>query len=129
MILVDTSIWIEVFRRHRPFDLEAVAPLDEVVTCLPIIQEILQGIADERSFRLARDALFAMPVVESPLRDAVFVDAADLYRTARTAGFTPRSSVDCLIATCALRHDLEVIHRDRDYALLARVSRLRQRSP
>jgi len=38
-----------------------------------------------------------------------------------------RSSVDCLIAACALRHDLDVLHRDRDFPVLARVSRLRQR--
>jgi hypothetical protein len=39
-----------------------------------------------------------------------------------------RSSVDCLIAACAIRHDLEVLHRDRDYAALATVSSLRARS-
>jgi hypothetical protein len=34
--------------------------------------------------------------------------------------------VRCLY--CALRHDLEVLHHDRDYAALARVSALRQRA-
>ena len=41
-----------------------------------------------------------------------------LYRSARRVGLTVRSSVDCLVAACALRHDLEVLHRDRDYAAL-----------
>lgn len=44
-------------------------------------------------------------------------------------GLTVRSSVDCLIAACAIRHDLEVLHRDRDYPALAGISALRQRSP
>jgi len=38
-----------------------------------------------------------------------------------------RSSVDCLIAACAIRHDLEVLHRDRDYTALAEVSALHHR--
>jgi predicted nucleic acid-binding protein len=52
----------------------------------------------------------------------------DLYRLCRGRGLTVRSSVDCLIAASAARHDLEVLHRDRDYALIARVAPLRQRS-
>jgi predicted nucleic acid-binding protein len=34
---------------------------------------------------------------------------------------TVRSSVDCLIAASATRHQLTVVHRDRDYASLARL--------
>jgi hypothetical protein len=37
---------------------------------------------------------------------------------------TLRSSVDCLIAACAIRHDLEAMHRDRDYAGEGRLSYL-----
>ncbi len=42
MLLVDTSVWIEVFRRPSRFELGSVADLDEVVTCLPVIQEVFQ---------------------------------------------------------------------------------------
>ena len=65
--------------------------------------------------------------VENPLGLDVVQDAVELYRKARKQGITIRSSADCLIAACALRHDLEVLHRDRDYPLIARVSRLKQR--
>jgi predicted nucleic acid-binding protein len=128
MILVDTSVWIEVFRRTRPFDLEAVVELGEVVTCLPVVQEVLQGFGEERAFRAARDAMLAIPCIESPIRDTVFLEAAALYRSARRAGLTIRSSVDCLIAACALRHDVEVMHRDRDFAAIAQIAALRQRA-
>ncbi len=129
MILVDTSVWIEVLRSQRSLDLESVVPMEEVATCLPVVQEILQGFRDERAFRTAREALFALPVVESPLRDEVVLEAVDLYRRSRATGFTVRSSVDCLIAACAIRNDLEVLHRDRDFDLIARFSSLRQRVP
>jgi hypothetical protein len=126
-MLVDTSIWVELFRRDTQFDLERWVDFDEVVTCLPVIQEVLQGFAGEAEFRLARDAMHALPIVESPLRAERFGEAADLYRNARRAGRTVRSSVDCLIAACALRHDLEVLHVDRDFTSLAAVSALRER--
>ena len=129
MILVDTSIWIEVFRGRRPFDLEANLDFDGVVTCLPIVQEVLQGFRDERAYRAAREAMFSLPIVESPIGADVYAEAVDLYRNARRRGLTIRSSVDCLIAACAIRHDLELIHRDRDYTALAEISSLQQYVP
>jgi predicted nucleic acid-binding protein len=128
MILVDTSVWIEVFRRTRPLALTSLVPFDDIVTCLPVIQEVLQGFRDERAFRIAREAMLALPVIESPLHLEIVEEAVSLYRASRRQGLTVRSSVDCLIAACALRNDLEVLHRDRDYGAIARVSPLRQRS-
>jgi predicted nucleic acid-binding protein len=127
VLLVDTSVWIEVFRRDTTFHLESVADLEEVVTCLPVIQEVLQGFRDERAFHVARESLYALPIVESPLKREVFDEAIDLYRRSRQAGVTVRSSVDCLIAACALRHRLTVVHRDRDFNDLARISPLEAR--
>lgn len=128
MLLVDTSAWIEVFRKPARIDLAQIGDLDEIVTCLPIIQEVLQGFTDEAAFRTARDAMWSFPIVESPLGASVFEEAVGLYRAARRAGFTVRSGVDCLIAACALRHALTVVHVDRDFGLIARVAPLRQRS-
>ena len=127
MVLVDTSVWIEAFRRPR-FDLLDYVDFDEVVTCLPVIQEVLQGFDDERAFRTARESMLSLPVVESPLTIGLVEEAADLYRRARRSGLTIRSGVDCLIAACAIRHDLTVLHHDRDFGLLARVSTLATRT-
>jgi predicted nucleic acid-binding protein len=126
LLLVDTSVWIEVFKKPSRFDLRSVVDVDEVVTCLPIIQEVLQGFRDESAFRLAREAMFSFPLIESPLRSEIFEEAAQLYRTARRAGSTIRSGVDCLIAVCALRHGLAVVHADRDFSFLSQVSPLKQ---
>jgi predicted nucleic acid-binding protein len=127
VVLVDTSAWIEVFRRPQRLNLESVIHFDEVVTCLPVVQEVLQGFRTEESYRTARDSMLALPIVASPLDESVFLDAADLYRRARRAGFTIRSGVDCLIAACAIRHGLTVLHADRDYPAIARVSSLQHR--
>lgn len=127
MTLVDTSVWIESFRARNPIDLTDMIPFDNIVTCLPVMQEVLQGFRDETAFRRAREMMLSLITVESPLSQGVFREAVDLYRSARRAGLTVRSSVDCLIAACAIRHDLEILHVDRDYPSLARVSPLRQR--
>ena len=125
MVLVDTSVWVEVFRKGTRLRLEDLVDLDEVVTCLPVIQEVLQGFDDERAFLVAREAMHALPVVESPMPPVVFDQAAGLYRSARRAGLTVRSGVDCLIAACALRNDLDVLHKDRDFDAIAKISTLR----
>ena len=127
MILVDTSVWIETFRRRDPLDLEAEVAFEDVVTCLPVVQEVLQGFRDEPAFRKAEEAMFSLPMVESPLTSEVYRHAIDLYRTGRSTGVTIRSSVDCLIAACALRNDLTILHRDRDFSHIAKFSRLRHR--
>lgn len=123
MLLVDTSVWIELFRRPSRIAPETF-PLDDTVTCLPIVQEVLQGFRDDHAFRIAREAMFALPIVQSPMERPVFEDAVQLYRTARRRGLTVRSSIDCLIAACAIRHGLTVLHTDRDYTSLSRISPL-----
>jgi predicted nucleic acid-binding protein len=100
VILVDTSVWIEVFRARRPLDPEASADFDDIATRPPVIQEVLQGFREESA-----------------------------HRRARRAGRSVRSSVDCRIAACAIRHDLEVLHRDRDFASISQLSPLRHRTP
>ena len=127
MMLVDTSVWIEVFRKPSRIVIDEVADVDDIVTALPIVQEVLQGFENERAFAIARDAMLAFPVVESPLTADVFLQAADVYRSARRAGVTIRSSTDCLIAVCASRHHLMVAHVDRDYEHLSRVIPLQTR--
>lgn len=127
MVLVDTSVWIEVFRRPPRLSLKALTDFDDVVTCLPVIQEVLQGFRDERAFARARESMQALPIVDAPLTTEVFDHAVELYRAARRSGATVRSGVDCLIAASAIRHGLEVLHRDRDFGEIARVSALRAR--
>lgn len=127
MLLVDTSAWVEIFRKPARLTIDQLGGLDEVVTCLPVVQEVLQGFRDERAYRSARESMWALPIVESPLHTEVVEEAVGLYRDARRAGFTVRSSVDCLIAACALRHGLTVVHLDRDFTAIARVSPLLQR--
>jgi len=82
----------------------------------------------EPAFTKARQAMLALPLVEAPLGGDVFLHAVDLYRAARRTGLTVRSSADCVIAACAIRNHLEVLHLDRDFDVLGQVSPLRARN-
>ena len=86
-----------------------------------MIQEVLQGFRDQKAFMYARTSLQSLPIAESLLTQEVFDEATDLYRRARRSGVTVRSSVDCLIAICALRNNLTLLHSDQDFDHLSHV--------
>ena len=113
MVLFDTSAWIYFFRRKRKVDEHA---LDQVATCPPVIQEVLQGIgAQGREYDMVEQGFLALPLLDRSIPVARYVEAAELYRTGRRKGLTIRSSMDCLIAAIAIDHELPVVHQDRDF--------------
>jgi predicted nucleic acid-binding protein len=122
VILVDTSVWMELLRRNIHVHPESLL---EFVTCGPVLQEVLQGVAEDDLHAPFRDALLALPRVDDPLPIEAFLEAAEMHRMARRKGYTIRSGVDCLIATIALRHDLPVWHKDRDFETISRFTALR----
>lgn len=127
MILIDSSVWIAAMSLRPPFRIEDLVDLNEIVTCLPIIQEVLQGFDDDYLFEEARDSLYELPAIEDPLTGELYDEAISIFRTARKRGVTIRSSVDCLIAACAIRNGVAVLHRDRDFDQLARLGLLQCR--
>jgi hypothetical protein len=128
MFLVDTSAWIRHFNSRDEFDMRDVCAPDERVLCLPVYQEILQGVRDDRAYRRMKDALDAAPMIDDPMDRELVVQAVALYRRGRRRGVTVRSSIDCLVAASAVRHGLTVLHADRDFPALARVSDLQERA-
>jgi predicted nucleic acid-binding protein len=125
VVLVDTSFWIRELQRSPNFD--QIAPLAEIATCPPVIQEVLQGIRLETAYRTARDIFLSLHIFESPMSIQVFEEGAQIYRTGRALGVTIRSSVDCLIAACAIRNGLPILHSDRDFDAIARFTPLQSR--
>jgi predicted nucleic acid-binding protein len=123
LILVDSSIWIDLFSAKPSF-----YPLEEdllrYATCGPIIQEVLQGLRPGPQSNELRQAFLALPCLSDPLSSATFLHAADIYRDARFKGYTIRSSVDCLIAAIAIEHQIPVFHNDRDFRNIARCTPL-----
>jgi len=124
VILVDTSVWIELLNGRLTPDLTS----DELllfVTCGPVLQEILQGLRDVPASEAFRDALLAVPCLSDPLPLAVVLNAAEIYRQGRSRGYTIRSSTACLIAAIAMENKVPVWHTDRDFQTIARYTPLK----
>jgi predicted nucleic acid-binding protein len=123
MILVDTSVWIELLnnglRKGLPTEV-----LMHLVTCGPVAQEVLQGLREGPDSQAFREAFLALPVLSDPLPLSVFLEAAEVYRLGRRKGYAIRSSTDCLIAAIAIENRVPVWHLDRDFAAIARYTSL-----
>jgi predicted nucleic acid-binding protein len=123
MLLVDSSVWIDVGRAvssDATRFLDAQDERDELATTGVIVQEVLQGARTDRHYQAFRDKFWAMLILE-PRELSTYEIAAQLYRRARESGFTIRSSNDCLIAAIALEHGAMLVHNDRDFLALAQV--------
>jgi predicted nucleic acid-binding protein len=124
-MLVDSSVWVAYLRGDNLIEvallteaLEQGAPVWIVPT---ILQEVLQGAdAPERFTRWDR-GLGELPMVTAPDAQEAARGAAHLYARCRWAGVTPRSENDCLIATQAIFARMPLLHRDRDFDLIAGV--------
>jgi predicted nucleic acid-binding protein len=120
--IVDTSAWIEFFNRGDGELAARVARLveaDEAVLTGLVRCELLAGFRSDATFVKARGILAAFEEVDDSSL-AVRERAVEIYRSCRKRGVTVRSLVDCLIAAAALSADLPVLHRDRDFAAIAK---------
>lgn len=127
MVLVDTSVWIEVFRDtsgEKGHALQAELADEEVVLSRFNQLEMLQGCRDETEWALLTSYLDTQGYIE--LLPASWTDAARIYFDLRRTGRTVRSAVDCCIAQVALDGDAMLFHRDRDFEIIAEVRPLRQ---
>jgi len=124
VILVDTSVWIELLN-GRLGSKVSEQQLLRFRTCGPVVQEVLQGLRDDPPGNAFRQSFMALPLLNDPLPERTFIFAAEIYRIGRNKGFTIRSSVDCLIAAIAIENHVTVWHRDRDYDAISRFTALR----
>jgi predicted nucleic acid-binding protein len=122
MLLVDSSVWIEVIRGSITQGASFLEQRDdeELAVAGVIFQEVLQGATDETSYEGLREKFMAMLLLE-PRELSTYEIAAQLYRRARKAGFTIRKPADCLIAALALEHGALLVHNDRDFFFLSQV--------
>ena len=123
MLLVDSSVWIDIARTVASDATRFLAARDEtddLATTGVIAQEVLQGFRNDRHFEAWRVKFWGMRILE-PRELSTYEVAADLHRRARAKGLTIRKPNDCLIAALALEHGALVIHNDRDFTALAQV--------
>jgi predicted nucleic acid-binding protein len=118
VILVESSICIDHVRGR--LTIEELVRSGEVAVCPPVLFEVLRG-ARASTYETWKEALADAHLLDEPMPTERFEEAAKLFIKCRDAGYTIGSSIDCLIAACAIAHDVTVLHNDRDYDFIARV--------
>lgn len=127
MVVVDTSVWIDVFRDTSGVrrDRLRVAIADHPTLFTRFTElELLQGCRDEEEWGLLSSYLLTQDYLEITPDD--WTQAARIYFDLRRGGETVRSPIDCCIAQLALAHQTLLLHRDGDFEKIARFRPLRQ---
>jgi predicted nucleic acid-binding protein len=132
-VLVDTSAWSLVLRRHQAQDHPAATLLrnliedDHEIGLLGIaLQELLSGAKEPAQFDRLKAALAAFPALV-PTR-LEHEEAARLRNTCRAAG-VQAATVDALIATVSIQRDMPLLTTDRDFEAIAKVAPLQLVAP
>jgi predicted nucleic acid-binding protein len=128
VIVVDTSVWIDVLAGRRTKEalrcVELIEGGDPVALTDVILAELLQGMQSEDEAELLEQHLRAFPILRLEGLDD-FSLAASLYRAARAEGLTIRKTLDCLIAAPCVRTGAPLLHADADFDRLASCTPLR----
>jgi predicted nucleic acid-binding protein len=127
MILVDTSVWIEIFRDNTGIIVKAfqktIGAENYVLSRFNQL-ELLQGARDQKEWELLEDYLTTQYYLEAS--QDTWPEAARIYFELRRKGFTINSPVDCCIAQIALERGAFLLHRDKDFEKISRIRPLEQ---
>ncbi len=117
MIVVDSSVWIDYFTGKATPEtdkLDSILGDEPIVIGDLILAEVLQGFRTERDFRKAKDLLTSLTVVNM-VGSTIAMRSASNFRTLRKKGATIRKTIDAIIATYCIEHNLPLLHADKDF--------------
>jgi predicted nucleic acid-binding protein len=122
MILIDTSIWVNVLSRRQSQGYtdalqELIAGHDIALTRFQQL-ELLQGCTNEKEWLQLSEYLEGQDYLET--KSSTWKSAARIFYELRKKGLTVRSPIDCCIAQIAMENRLILIHDDRDFDVIAR---------
>jgi predicted nucleic acid-binding protein len=125
MLMIDTSVWISIFRDRTGQSSTALATFigdrDTVLSRFTQL-ELLQGCRNEQEWSLLRDYLSGQTYLELTPDD--WAEAARIFYDLQRKGLTVRSIIDCCIAQTAIHHQAVLVHNDRDFEAIAQVRSL-----
>lgn len=119
MILVDTSVWVQVLKDRTGRIVRAFrARMGERVCALTRFTqlELLQGARDETEWSRLDQYLATQHYLEA--NDQTWSEAARIYFELRRKGITVNSPIDCCIAQIAMESSVLLLHRDQDFEVV-----------
>ena len=128
MLLIDTSVWIDVLRdKSGNAKVRLETAIDHRNYYLPIFaqMELLQGCKSEAEWQKLNQYLAVQKYIV-PDYSSIWLNTARLYFELRRKGVAIRSNIDCAIALCAMENNLLLYHSDRDFEQIARYTVLKE---
>jgi predicted nucleic acid-binding protein len=127
MLLIDTSVWIKLFRNtnddFKQTLIEAIDGKDYYLSRFTQT-ELLQGARNEKEWSELDNYLSTQDYIDPGIQS--WSHAARIYYELRRQGITVRNTIDCLIAASAIECDLLLLHNDRDFEAIAQGTSLNQ---
>lgn len=114
--MIDSSIWIDYFNGIINFKTDAVEEIikkNEALILPIILQEVLQGLREEKAFNSIKASLVTLEFISYNQIETA-VAAASLYRYLKSNGITIRKPNDCLIATICIQNSIPLLENDKD---------------
>ena len=131
-LIFDTSVWIDFLRNKDTSESTLLTRYIQgnhpAILTPTIVQEILQGIRDDKQYLYIKDILSYFTILQLPPVQAA-VGAAELYRSLRKKGLTIRKSNDYLIAFFAIEFSIALVHSDGDFDIISDNSALKVWKP
>jgi len=129
MILIDTSIWINVLGKKQSANYantlqELISGRDIALTRFQQL-ELLQGCDSEKEWLRLSEYLEGQNYLET--KSSTWKSAARIFYELRKKGITVRSPIDCCIAQIAMERRVLLIHDDRDFDVIAKSFPLQQK--
>ena len=125
--IIDTSVWIDYFNAIINSKTDNVVELikaNEVLILPVILQEVLQGIRNDKLFNSIIETLVPLEFI-SYHQIEMSIGAASLYRNLKTNGVTIRKPNDCLIAAICIANNIPLLHNDKDFDNIAKYTSLK----
>jgi predicted nucleic acid-binding protein len=117
MVLVDTSVWIDLLNGTQTRQTDQFEKLielnDDICINGMIYTEILQGIRDDYQYNKVKQILNNLVYLE--ISKEAHEYAAQMYRHCRKKGITIRNAVDCIIAASSIKSSAFLLHTDWDF--------------
>jgi hypothetical protein len=114
-ILVDTSVWIEFFKKKEPYYRIVSELIDnDRIYCIGIVlAELLQGAKSSKELNTLKEFLYIFDFL--PESEKLWEMAGELSFKLRGKGI---SLADCYIAVMANTYDVEVLSLDKHFSTI-----------
>ena len=117
MIFLDSTVLIDYFNGKTNWQveiLESILGKELVVIGDYVLTEVLQGFRSDKEFQKAKAILLSFPCFDIGGKK-IAIQSAKNFRYLRKKGVTVRKTIDVIIATYCIEHNLILLHNDKDF--------------